>query len=244
MSDTDETSKTNQSLTATDPVIESQETSTEPSTNSETDDAEKEQLPKNAQHAIQLAREREKAEAERARLLQEELDGIKKAQKNKQLEEMTDADRYKSIAEEATEKLAKAELKATVNEVLGKYDLPSPLISLLKESPWAIPEIAKHLGDNPSWDDVVKAVGKHLPSYVETLASSLETRSGKKAISSRDDTNDNGPANIDAERPQVVIKSHRYTREEIAEIAKDPALYEKHRAKIMDQVRKDGGILN
>lgn len=185
---------------------------------------------KNFQHALQMAREREKASHERYQKLQEELARYREAEKSKKLSEMDEAEKWKTIAKDESEKRAKLQLELTVDGMLSKYDIPEPIARVIRKAPWAVPEVADVLGDSPTWDETIEAVKENLPVYLESLKKS------SKGEAKGDETS-SGESRVDTERSEVpnVMKKRSYTREELREISKDPEKW----AKVEDQVLKD-----
>lgn len=187
----------------------------------------------NWQAALQKAREREKAIKEELEDTRNKLKVKEEEDKKKKLADLSEAERYKAEAQEEAMKRGKLELTMVVSEALEGRNVPRPIADLLKKSPWAIPEVSEELGDEFTWDEAVTSVKKHLPSYVDSLVVN------STAISDE-------PKKVDSERSvdsSAVIRDHIYTQVEVAEIAKDPKLYEKHREAILTQLSKGGGKL-
>lgn len=191
---------------------------------------------KNVQHAIQLAREREAAAKAEAERLANENAELKRQKKAKDLAEMSETERYKSMAEESEARAARAELGMFVRDSIGGKQLPKPIQDLLVKTPWAIPAVVDEIGDSPqSWDEIISSVKKHLPVYVESLVVKTEQPLEEEPSSKR----------VDSERTNdtVVVRNHIYTKEEVAQIAKDPKEWAKHDAAITKQIADNGGRL-
>lgn len=187
----------------------------------------------NFQAAIQRAREAEKDALARARKAEKEV-------RERKLSKLSETDKWKAIAEENAERAGKAELKVIVDRELTRAGLKGKIADLIREAPWAIPQVAQALGDKPTWEDTINAISKHLPAYLESLAADLQPTKRKKKVSKKADTSGR---NIDEERQAPPVKERSYTRQEITEIAKDPERWSKVKNKIMQNVARHGGIL-
>lgn len=220
-----ETSRPDASLTG-DNTQESTKGSTDTTGESTTD---------NWQAALQKAREREKAVKEELEETRKKLQAKEDDEKKKKLADLSEVDRYKAEAQEEAMKRGKLELTLVVSEALQGRNVPKPMADLLKKNPWAIPQVSEELGDEFTWDEAVASVKRHLPSYVDSLA-----------VESSSTTTSDEPKKVDSERSVdsgAIVRDHTYTQTEVAEIAKDPKLYEKHREAIFAQLEKSGGIL-
>jgi hypothetical protein len=236
----DETSRSDTPVTEKAPAESEQtEESTEPS---EGDEQEAEgALPegtKNWQHAIQQAREREKAAVKRARKVEKQL-------RDQSLDKMSDADKFKTIAAEETEKRAKLELQLIVDRELHKYSLPTPVEKLLRDKPWMIPGVEEDIGPEPTWDDTITAVRKHLPTYLTELKGSLAP-GPKKAGEPEEEVATAPEGRVDTERSATsgeVTRRKNYSRQEIAALARDPEKWEKVREKVLADLQRRGGVI-
>jgi regulator of replication initiation timing len=226
-----ETKGSDKDLTVGETKQESASGSTEP--------AKDEDLPedaKNWQHAIQQAREREKALKVEAGVLREKLGKAEAEEKRKQLADMSEAERYKSIAEEEAQKRGKLEMRQLILEGLADKKVPVALRELLLRSPWSIPAVEEELGQTYTWDEAISAVRRHLPAYIESITAS----------ESEPNTSSEEPIRkVDTERStgSSVVKDHTYTQDEVNRLYKDPVEYEKHREKILRQMARNGGRL-
>lgn len=189
----------------------------------------------NWQVALQKARERENAEREAREEAESRLKEIEDQEKRKRLENMSEVDKYKSLAEEEAQKRANLELKLIVKDSLVGKDIPTAIVELISETPWAIPAVKRELGSEFTWDQAVASVKKHLPGYIDSLTvvkanSPLDEEPSKKVDSERSVGSD-------------VVREHIYTQEEVEKISKEPAEWEKHRTSILSQMAKYGGAL-
>lgn len=209
-------------------------------TTSEPTEESKEKLPegtKNWQHALQQAREREKASEEAAAEARKKVKEYENREKERKLEGMSEAEKYKALAEEEAQKRTKLELQIFVNQTIAGRDVPAPIVELLTETPWVIPPVYKELGDEFAWDDAIDAVKRYLPDYIDSLLVKGEVAPSEKEPIKR----------VDSERSydvSAVSMGHVYTREEIARISADPKEWEKHREKILAQMSKSGGRIS
>jgi len=195
---------------------------------------------KNAQHAVQQARERENEALKRARNAEKQLRAAK-------LSKMSKDDQYKARAEEAEEKLAKRDLSDLVDEELSAHGIKGKLAKLVKGAPWDIPPVAEALEgiDNPGWEDVKSAVQKHAPSYVRSLAAELKGSQEKSDESQKDqdDTEEAEDTQVDSERAVAPVRRKVYTRSEVDKIRKNPELFAKHKDAILRSMQNRGGTL-
>lgn len=222
-----ETLSPDPSLTGATGTQESKEGSAEPTGESLLEGA------KNWQHALQQKAEKLK-QAEEARLqVEEELRLIKSKEKERELESLSETERYKRIAEENAQKAASLELKFFVREQLEGKNLPSYMVELITETPWAIPPVKRELGDSFTWDEAISAVKRHLPNYIDSIAVKATT------------TTEEPVKMVDSERyaSADVQLQHTYTQEEVKRIAADPKEWVKHKDKIFAQMAKYGGSL-
>ena len=222
-----ETSSPNDNLTGTTSTQESQTGSTEPTENKES---------KNWQEALQKSREREKAKDDELEKARQRLNEYQAREREEKLADMTEAEKYKSIAEEESQKRAKLELKVFISETIAGKEISRPIADLLYESPWAIPPVRKELGDDFTWDDAIASVRRHLPEYVESLLVSGQKPGSEEPLK-----------RVDSERSvdtSGVSMSHVYTREEISRISADPKEWEKHRERVLSQLSKAGGVIS
>lgn len=209
------------------------------STKESTDPVGENDLPegaKNVQHAIQLAREREKAAREEAESIRAKLREIEAREKQAKMADMSETERYKTLAQEESQKRGKLELKLTVQEAIAGKSLPKGVEDILIRSPWAIPAVQDELGDEFTWDDAIASVKRHLPEYVESLVvGSVKPLEDIEPSSKR----------VDSERSidSGVVRKHIYTREEVARLGKDPVEWAKHEAAVLKQMAENGGNL-
>ena len=183
---------------------------------------------KNFQHAIQRERERVKA-------LEAQLKEKEEIERSKKLADMSELERYETLLKEREEELGRLKLGSFVRESVEGKELPKAIEQLLIKSPWAIPAVAEELGSEFTWDQAIDSVKRHLPEYVDSLV--------VKKTPVNNSEEELLPRRIDSERTvdSSVVREHLYTREEVAELAKNPIEYEKHRLKIMSQLQKFGG---
>lgn len=209
------------------------------STKESTDPVGENDLPegaKNVQHAIQLAREREKAAREEAESIRAKLREIEAREKQAKMADMSETERYKTLAQEESQKRGKLELKLTVQEAIAGKSLPKGVEDILIRSPWAIPAVQDELGDEFTWDDAIASVKRHLPEYVESLVvGPVKPLEDIEPSSKR----------VDSERSidSGVVRKHIYTREEVARLGKDPVEWAKHEAAVLKQMAENGGNL-
>jgi len=221
-----ETLKSDENLTAVKDGQESAKGSTEPTEDTLLDGA------KNWQHALQIKQERLKEEREARELAEARLKEIEDAEKQRTLDNLSESDKWKVIAKEEEKKRGALELKQVVKDTLYDKKLPQPIVDLLTETPWAIPQVARELGDNFTWDEAIASVKRHLPSYVESLVvGEIPSEEPLKKVDSE--------RSVDT----TIIKDHIYTRAEVEALGKDPVAYEKHRDAILRQMAKYGGRL-
>ena len=209
---------------------------------SPTEENEEEETPRdNAQKAIQEARERENAAVERARAAEKKL-------REKELSKMTEADRVKEELTQTQSELAELKVGSVIDTELAKVGLASsPIAALIKKSPMGIPGVQEDLGEEYSLEDAVTAVKKHLPSYLESVVADLKPKSQKDSEKESDESEDSGSSTastkVDEERSAPPVKDKIYSREEIAEMAKNPEVWAKVKDKVLAQVANKGGIL-
>lgn len=199
-----------------------------------TDDTSLPEGSKNWQHAIQLAREREKAAKAELDEMRAKLDAAKAEEKSKKLAEMSEAERYKSIAEEEAQKRGKLEMRQLILEGLADRNVPKPLKDILLRAPWSIPAVEEELGTEYTWDQAIASVKRHLPTYLESITVGEEApiKSSEEPVK-----------RVDTERSagSSVVKEHYYTKLEVDSMS--PSEYETHRDKILRQMAKNGGRL-
>ena len=220
-----ETLRSDENLTAVNNGQESEKGLTEP-TEDLLDGA------KNWQHALQIKQERLKEEREARELAEARLKEIEDAEKQRTMDNLSESDKWKVIAKEEEKKRGALELKLVVKDTLSGKKLPQPIVDLLTETPWAIPQVARELGDNFTWDEAIASVKRHLPSYVESLVvGEIPSEESLKKVDSE--------RSVDT----TIIKDHIYTRSEVEAIGKDGPMWEKHREAILKQMNKYGGVL-
>lgn len=210
------------------------------STKESTDPVGENDLPegaKNVQHAIQLAREREKAARDEAEAIRAKLREIEAKEKQSKMADMSETERYKTLAQEESQKRGKLELRVTVQEAIAGKSLPKGVQDILVRSPWAIPAVQDELGDEFTWDEAIASVKRHLPDYVNSLVVKPETTPLEEAEPSS--------RRIDSERSvdAGVVRKHIYTRAEVAALSKDPTEWAKHEAAVLKQMSEMGGKL-
>lgn len=189
----------------------------------------------NWQHALQKKQELIQAKEKELEEIRALLKEKEAAEKQKRLAEMSEAERYREVAEEEARRRGELELKFVVAEALVGKKLPSAIEELIRETPWAIPAVKRELGEDFTWDEAVEAVRKHLPDYLESLV-----------VSSPDPITEEQPRKVDSERSMDnagYSTGHTYTQQEVEKISKDPKEWEKHRESIMKQIARDGGAL-
>jgi hypothetical protein len=223
--------------TGSDPNLTVAEDSKQESQGESTELTEDEGLPegsKNWQHAIQLAREREKAMKAELETFRAKLEEKQAEDKTKKLAEMSETERYKSIAEEEAQKRGKLEMRQLILEATADKKIPKPLKDLLLRAPWSIPAVEEELGTEYTWDQAIAAVKRHLPTYLESITAEEETPSTPSEETVK---------RVDTERSTgaTVVKEHFYTKDEIDAISRDPKEYEKHRDKILRQLATQKG---
>jgi len=118
---------------------------------------------KNWQHALQLAREREKKLQEDAETVKKQLKAFQDAKKEQEMADMSETEKLKAVADEEIAKRGKLELKLVIREIIGNKTIPTPIRELLERTPWAIPAVQDELGDTFSWDEAIAAVEKFKP---------------------------------------------------------------------------------
>lgn len=192
---------------------------------------------KNVQHAIQLAREREKKAQQEAEEYRKQLADIKAAEKRKQLADMSEVEQATARALEAEAKAAKLEIRSFVRDEINGKNLPKPVMELLVETPWSIPSVQRELDSGAienTWEDIASSVRRHLPAYIDSLV--VDQKPIQEESSSR---------MVDSERTidSSVVKRHVYTRDEIAKIGSDPVEWAKHEEAIKKQIAENGGRL-
>lgn len=230
----DETSSPDENLTEDKVLQESEGGSTEPS-----GENEKDQLPegaKNFQHALQMKQEALNAEkAERAKLA-EEVRKYKDADKARSLENMSETDKWKALAESNSEELAKVRLERIVDDATRGKNIPQGVLDVLKETPWVFPAIKKELDlGNVSWDQTVDAVKRNIGIVVDSI--SQDTKTPEE------------PRKVDSERASdgPVITGNRPIRNRAEYDAimndNDPETYFKNKSRIGDYMKAHGGIL-
>lgn len=189
----------------------------------------------NWQHALQKKQELIQAKEKELEEIRALLKEKEAAEKQKRLAEMSEAERYREVAEEEARRRGELELKFVVAEALVGKKLPSAIEELIRETPWAIPAVKRELGEDFTWDEAVEAVREHLPAYIESLV-----------VSDSNPTLEEQPRKVDSERSigdAGFTTGHIYTQAEVAEISKDPKEWEKHREAVLKQMQKMGGVL-
>lgn len=98
------------------------------------------------------------------------VDAAEKAERERQLAEMSEAEKWKTIAQENAAKAAQSELKAFVTRELTVRKLITHAIAeIVIEAPWSVPAVKKHLSGQPTWEETVEAVKLYLPAYLDSL---------------------------------------------------------------------------
>lgn len=221
-----ETLSPNSNLTDLDKMQESGKGSAEP--------AKEEVSPeeKGFQAALQKKAELLKVREAELEKVKRELQEKENQEKQRKLADMTEVERYKSVAEDEARKRGELEMRVIVTEAMIGKNIPGPMAELIRETPWAIPPVKRELGSDFTWDEAIEAVRRHLPDYIDSLVTDIPTKSEE-------------PQKVDSERSMgsPVVQGHIYTQKEVAEISKDPREYEKHRDAIMKQLQRDGGRL-
>lgn len=226
-----ETSRPNADLTGSEATQESSNGSADPAGTQSQDDTSTD---KNWQKALQDKVELIKQKESEADGLRAKLKAIEDERKRQQLEEMSEADRYKSIADEEIQKRGKLEMKLLVQRALEGKNIPSAIRDLISETPWVIPPVKKELGGDFTWDQAIESVGRHLPDYVNSLVVDSNTSKDPEIIVEKEKI-------IDSERSTgnaIGGGVHIYTLDEIKKLSENPAEYEKHRDKILSQLSK------
>jgi hypothetical protein len=233
-----ETSRPTEDLTVDNDVKqESSEGSTEP--------ARDDKVIAGFQKAIQEARERENATAEKVNEMQAKLKKYEAAEKERELSALSETDRVRMEAERMAKENAELKIKMLVNRLATGKDIPGPVLRALEVAPWEmVPEVKNEIGADPTYDDIVDALERHLPTYIDSLVVSTP-----ESDNDTEDTPSVEPSaiKVDPERSgsgSTVVKTHTYTRAEIDRIkAMGDAEYEKHRDAILAQMKRDGGII-
>ena len=185
------------------------------------------------QKALQEARE------EKKKFLEDQAKKIKEIAELRKLvkeSEMADMDESEKLTLQLNEKIAenaKLQLKVFVNEEIAKrkLDRNDPLLEIVVNTPWAIPEIQRMLGDSPTWEDIVREVEEKLPSYLDALVSKRgEQTETTPTEPAEEETEEAIPPSVDRERPAVTSPKRTWTRAEIAALSLPD--YQKHKAEI------------
>jgi hypothetical protein len=189
---------------------------------------------KGFQAALQKKAELLKAKEAELEEAKRKIRGIEDQEKQRKLADMSEVDRYKSVAEDEARRRGEIEMKFIVAEALLGKNIPTSIAELIRESPWAIPPVKRELGSDFTWDDAIESVRRHLPEYINSLVVDSPTKSEEEP-----------QKKVDSERSveTYVSSGHVYTQREVAEISRDPKEYEKHRPAIMKQLEKNGGRL-
>ena len=159
---------------------------------------------------------------------------FEKEQREKKLSELSETDKWKALAEENAAKAAKAELSVFVNQQLSEKNLlKNPIAEILLDSPWSVPAVKKHLSPEPTWEETIEMVKTYLPAYLDTLVVPLETVSESETEETEPSEEENAEPSMGTERnAPVVTKKRIWTRAQIAELAKNPELYQKYQSDI------------
>lgn len=91
-------------------------------------------------------------------------------ERNKKLENMSEAEKWKTKAKEYAQEAAQTRLNSLVTREAAKRDISDhPVVDILLETPWAFPAVRKRLTEDSNWDETIELVQTHLPSYLDTL---------------------------------------------------------------------------
>ena len=163
----------------------------------------------------------------------QELAKREKLERDAKLNEMSEAEKWKTLARENAEKAAKAELKAFVTAELTKRNLSGHVIAeIALDSPWSIPAVKRNLASEPTWDDTVEAVKAHLPSYLDSLVVSGVKEPETQVASTSELKPDEIPEMESERSAPAKTKKRIWTRSEIRELGKDSVQYQKYQDEI------------
>jgi hypothetical protein len=212
--------------------IESPEGSAEPA------EDDKEKIIVGFQKSLQKSQEaRKKAEAE--------LRKYKEKEKQEELADMSETDKIRVQAEKIIRENAELKIGILVDKIVGNRNIPAAVVTALKKVPWEIiPGVKEEVSDDADYDDVIDAIERHLPDYIDSLViSESKPDKGEDELPSVEPST----KKVDTERTGdggAVVKTHKYTRREVERIkALGEAEYEKHREAILAQIGRDGGTL-
>ena len=151
---------------------------------------------------------------------------FEKDEREKKLSELSETDKWKTLAEENAAKAAKAELSVFVSQQLSEKNLTkNPIAEILLESPWSVPAIKKHLSPEPTWEETIEMVRTYLPAYLDTLVVPLETVSENEKETTETSQEEETEPSMETERnAPIVTKKRIWTRKEIKELSSEAYL--------------------
>lgn len=244
-------------LTETTPIGDVTESGT-PSAGLGTIESEEEELDFKTkagfQKALQKSKEAEKAQDKELRAKNKEAIRLRQQLKDKELKDLSAAERLEKEAADLAEENARLKLQNFVAKEVQKreLDLNDPLVEIVMDTPWTIPPVRRILGDSPTWEEVITSVEDKLPSYLDSLVARRkemgkvqETEPSEEPASEEDEETASATPSSDTptstERTVPVANPKRvWTRTEILALSDENYI---KRAPEIKQALADGRII-
>ena len=162
------------------------------------------------------------------------LSAFEAAKREKELADMSEAERLKTELDEERQKRVRLELNSFVTAELTKRNLMSnPLAGDIIESPWMLRAVKSHLSGQPTWDETIEAVKEFLPAYLDTLVVPVGNATPNGELLPADGEPTPDPMPSERGEPTTTPGNKRiWTQREIAEVQKDSQKWLKYRADI------------
>jgi len=184
---------------------------------------------------------------ERLDELSEKLSRLQQLEREKKLEGLTEAEKWKIEAQENARRAAEAELRSLIiAQASTKGLMTHPVVQILLETPWAIPAVKKRLTADSTWDETIELVKTHLPSYLDSLVEPEKEISQPEA-SNPPPQKEEMPEGMETERSgSAKTEKRTWTREEIKkyleEAENDPVKFSK-RSEEVTRAFNEGRVL-
>lgn len=181
-------------------------------------------------------------EAELSRL-QEEKAKLTEAERQRKLAEMSDTERLQAELNQVRAEKYQLTIRDFVrNEVLKRnLQVDDPLLAIVINKPWDIPDVERYLGASSSWEEVQSIVEQKIPFYLDSLADRLKrngTANNNMPVTPPTNEETVVPSTpVDTERGQgQPIKKRTWSQREIAQM--DETTYAKYRQEINEALRE------
>jgi cell division septum initiation protein DivIVA len=172
-----------------------------------------------------VAKKDEEIKSYRERLddMSEKLSRLQQAEREKRLEGLTEAERWKAEAQDNARRAAEAELRSLVTAQASiKGVMNHPVVQILLETPWAIPAVKKRLTADSTWEETIELVKTHLPSYLDSLVEPETETPQTKKIENLPPREEEVPEGMETERSGSARTEKRtWTRAEVKKYLED-----------------------